>query len=186
MSTKTHKVSLNLLHDCEVRRQVETWLERYDGVYTHFITLTFDASHIDAYINRSGKMRDRHDPHLLEMYQRSMRHFLARFQKKLYGNLARRGRSPLIFIPVIEGLKCGAVPHFHCFASIHSDRHEGLESIIKACWKKVQFAGYEINVQTYRDRGCLSYGAKDAVSVHRASVDWMNVQMPTRSHSLAE
>jgi hypothetical protein len=186
VSTTTRKVTNSPQDANEVRRQIDAWLDQYDGEFTHFVTLTLDAKRIDAYINGSHNKRDRHDPDLVKLYQRSMRHFLSRLQKTLYGNLARHDRSPLLFVPIIEGLKHGEVPHFHCFAHVTSDRHERLEQIIKDCWMKVQFAGRQIDVQNYRDRGALRYGAKNALSLHRESVDWLNVQMPKRSHSPAE
>lgn len=186
MSTTTRNVTNSPQYANEVRRQIDAWLDQYDGEFTHFVTLTLDAKRIDAYINGCHTKRDRNDPKMVAMYQRSMRHFLSRLQKSLYGNLARHGRSPLLFVPIIEGLKHGEVPHFHCFAHVTSDRHERLEQIIKDCWMKVQFAGFEVKTLKYRDRGALRYGAKDALSLHRENVDWLNVQMPKRSHSPAE
>lgn len=177
MSTSTRNITHINADGAEIRRQIDAWLRQYENDITHFVTLTFDPKHIDAYINSTKKNLDRHSPELVMMYQRSMKHFLNRLQKECYGNLSKRSRSPLLFIPVIEGLTKDEVPHYHCFMRVDSDR-ENIQQVIAACWERVQFAGRQIDVQNYRDRGCLTYGTKNALSLHRESVDWLNVQMP--------
>jgi len=178
VSTKTRNVSNLPANGAEVRRQIDAWLQQYDGEITHFVTLTFDPKRIDAYINGSGKKLNRHDAELVKFYQRSMKHFLNRLQKSFYGNLARKGRSPLLFVPVLEGLTKEEIPHYHCFMRVDADR-KNIRQTIEACWERVQFAGRQTDVQPYRDRGCLTYGTKNALSLHRESVDWLNIQMPT-------
>lgn len=177
MKTLTNNITNINANGAVIRHQIDTWLEQYENDITHFVTLTFDPKKIDAYINRKKKNLDRHSPELVLMYQRSMKHFLKRLQKEFYGNLSKRGRSPLLFIPVIEGLTKGEVPHYHCLMRVDANR-TNIQQAIAACWKKVQFAGNQINVQNYRNRGCLNYATKNALSLQRESVDWLNIQLP--------
>lgn len=161
-----------------LRDEIQGWLSQFDGNLTHFVTLTFDAKKIDALINSSPRYGSRQDDDLVDMYARSMRHFLNRLQRKLYGNSASRGQSPLLFIPVLEGMRGGEVPHYHCYLNVTADRNEVLSGVIRDCWSKIQFAGQQFNIQDYRDHGCLNYGAKQATSLHRKNVDWLNVIKP--------
>lgn len=186
MSTNTRNLLKPHKPSFEVRRQIDAWLDAYDGELTHFVTLTFDPKKIDAYISKYNLVHDRYDPKLVDLYQRSMRHFLNRLQKRLYGNLAKKKRSRLLFIPIIEGLKRGETPHYHCFMRVCSDRSDNIKQALRECWGSVAFSGVQKNLQNYRDHGCLRYGAKDAISLNRESVDWLNIQMPYRSNSLAE
>lgn len=162
----------------EVRRQIDEWLLAYDKDITHFVTLTFDAKRIDSLIDRNPQYKGRSDPHLVEMYQRSMRHFLKRLQKTLYGNSAKRRHSRLLFIPILEGLQVGEVPHYHCLAGVSSDRADGLTKVVKSCWARIQFAGQQIKVLPRISSGCIRYSAKNATSLTRESVDWLNIQQP--------
>lgn len=161
-----------------VRDATEDWLSQFDGDLTHFVALTFDAKKIDSLINSNPRYSSRRDDELVDMYSRSMRHFLKRLQRKLYGNMACDGRSPLLVVPVLEGLREIEVPHYHCYFGVSAERHAVLECVVRDCWSKVQFAGQQIHVQGYRDRGCLNYGAKQATSLHRRNVDWLNVVKP--------
>lgn len=171
----------------EVRSQIDAWVDQFASEVTHFVTLTFDPKLIDAYISRSNRQLTRSSPELVGLYKRSMKHFLARLQKSLYGSSAMRYGSRMLFIGVHEGLKSGEVPHYHCLVGVSRDRAMHIsDNTLRGMWRKVQFGGIQVNAQAYQDRGCLRYTTKGALLLDRENVDWENVLLPRRSSFPAE
>ena len=163
------------------RREIYNYLVQYSDLITHAVTLTFDGSKLNALKRKSDWA---HGENYEALLQRSFKHFVTRLNRQVYGNAAQRYGKTLLILPVIEGLKRGECPHYHC-AIGGPDRLDAaeFEQMVTQSWKHVAFAGQQVDVQAYRDKGWMSYISEDAVYLNRISVDWSNVQLP--SHLLA-
>lgn len=162
----------------ELRRQSLDWLSQFEGNLTHFVTLTFDSAKIWAYINGCDKTIALHDPVMIDLYKASMGKFGRYLNHGLFGNSSRRFGQRLLLIPVLEGLSRGRNPHYHCVMGVESNRSEVLEQRVVDAWKRVPFSGHQIDVQAYRDHGCLSYTTKETKYLDRESIDFDNVLLP--------
>jgi hypothetical protein len=163
------------------RRDMYNYLAQYSELMTHAVTLTFNGSKLEALKRKADWMQGEAYERLL---QRSFKHFATRLNRHVYGNSTQRHGKTLLILPVIEGLKKDECPHYHCAIGA-PDRvgHAEFARMVKDSWSKVAFAGHQIDVQPYRDKGWCSYISEDAVFLNRLSVDWDNVQLPV--HLLA-
>ena len=163
------------------RRDMYNYLAQYSELMTHAVTLTFNGSKLEALKRKADWMQGEAYERLL---QRSFKHFATRLNRHVYGNATQRHGKTLLILPVIEGLQQGECPHYHCAIGA-PDRvgHAEFAHMVKDSWSKVAFAGHQIDVQPYRDKGWCSYISEDAVFLNRLSVDWDNVQLPV--HLLA-
>lgn len=160
------------------------WLLEYEEQVTHAVTLTFDPKKVMAFTGKFNRSVAINDKEMVERYQESLRNFINRLNRALYGNSAHRSANRLLFVPVIEGLNNGEVPHYHCSVGISKDRAEVFEEKVKACWAQVPFAGFQIKVEPYRDAGWLSYSTKGSKFINRPSIDWLNVRIPSSPNSV--
>lgn len=117
------------------------------------------------------------DP-LVELYKANMRTFKWRLAKRLYGNAYQRHGRPLVWIPVLEGLRFGQKPHYHCMLGVSEDRFPDLEQRIQAIWADMPFGGDRVSVERYRDQGWISYSTKSVMSLDLSGIDWDNVLVP--------
>lgn len=131
------------------------WLLQYEERVTHAVTLTFDPKKVMAFTGQFNRLVAINDKEMVGRYQESLRHFINKLDKALFGNSSKRHGNRMLFVPVIEGLSNGEVPHFHCSVGIPVDRVEVFEEQIKACWSQVPFSGFQIKVEPYRDAGWL-------------------------------
>ena len=92
--------------------------------------------------------------------------------------MRQRSGSPLFFVPVIEGLNNGQVPHIHCCVGIPENRFGVFEQKVVQAWKKVPFSGFSVKVEPYRDEGWLAYSTKGSKFPNRISIDWTNIRVP--------
>jgi hypothetical protein len=160
------------------------WLLQYEGQVTHAVTLTLDPKKISAFTSQFSRSVSINDREMIERYQDSLRQFIDKLDKALFGNSSKRHGNRLLFVPVIEGLSNGEVPHFHCSVGIPADRAEVFEEQVKACWSRVPFSGFQIMVEPYRDAGWLSYSTKGSKFINRPSIDWLNVRIPSSPNSV--
>lgn len=160
------------------REEHYQWMLTYAHLFTHAVTLTFDPKKIDAYTGVFNRSLTRNHPEMVERYQDSMRLFANALDSSLFGNMRKRSGSPLLFVPVIEGLNDGQIPHFHCSVGIPESRFAAFEMKVMDAWKDVPFSGFSILVEPYRDEGWLNYSTKTSKFLTRESIDWMNVRVP--------
>lgn len=163
------------------QREIYKYLAQYSDLMTHAVTLTFDGRKLNALKRKADWM---HGEEYEALLQRSFKHFATRLNRCVYGNATQRYGKTLLILPVVEGLKQGECPHYHCAIGV-PDRvgNAEFEKMVKHSWSNVAFAGHQIDVQPYRDKGWISYISEDAVFLNRMSVDWSNVQLPV--HLLA-
>lgn len=160
------------------------WLLQHEGQVTHAVTLTFDPKKISAFTSEFSRSVSINHKEMIERYQDSLRHFINKLDKALYGNSSKRHGNRMLFVPVIEGLNNGEVPHYHCSVGISKDRADVFEDKVKICWAQVPFAGFQIKVEPYRDAGWLSYSTKGCKFINRPSIDWLNVRIPSSPNSV--
>lgn len=154
------------------------WLLAHEHLITHAVTLTFDPKKIDAYTAAFSRSLTRNHPEMIKRYQHSIKLFANILDRSLYGNMGQRMGSPLVFVPVIEGLNNGQNPHFHCSVGITENRFDVLEEKVLNAWRKVPFSGHAVKVVPYRDKGWLDYSNKGSKFPNRESIDWMNIHIP--------
>lgn len=145
---------------------------------THAVTLTLDPKKIDAYTSAFNRSLTRHHPEMIERYQSSVNLFANMLDRQLFGNRRERCGSPLFFVPVIDGLVAGQVPHFHCSVGIPENRFDVLEQRVSDAWRRVPFSGFSVKVEPYRDEGWLTYSTKGSKFANRESIDWLNIRLP--------
>jgi hypothetical protein len=160
------------------------WLLQYEGQVTHAVTLTFDPKKIAAFTGQFNRSVSINEKEMVERYQDSLRHFINRLDRALFGNASQRHGNRLLFVPVIEGLNNGEVPHYHCSVGISQDRAEEFAEKVKTCWSQVPFSGFQIKVESYRDAGWLSYSTKGSKFINRPSIDWQNIRIPSSPNSV--
>ena len=166
----------------KVRDGHQAWAMKYEHLITHAVTLTFDVQRLWRTLQKWNCAKTLNHPEVLELLHGSMRSFKWKLDKSLYGN--KRGR--LFFVPILEGLRYGEKPHYHCLLGVDEDRSEVVESKIKSIWQDCPFGGRQVVVKPYRDCGWVGYTTKNALFVNRESIDWMNVLLPTQSPVIAE
>lgn len=154
------------------------WLLAYEHLVTHAVTLTLDPKKIDAFTAAFSRSLTRNHPEMIERCQASMKLFANILDRSLYGNMGQRCGSPLFFVPVIEGLNNGQVPHFHCSVGITENRFDVFEKKVLDAWQRVPFSGFAVKVVPYRDEGWLTYSTKGSKFLNRESIDWQNVRVP--------
>jgi hypothetical protein len=164
------------------RDQQEAWVMAHEHLITHALTLTFDIDRLWRFLHKGNVAKSLNHPEVIELLQGSMRYFKWKLDKALYGN--RRGK--LFFVPILEGLKDGQKPHYHCLLGVSEDRFNVIESTVKAMWADAPFGGHQVVVKPYRDHGWVGYSTKNALFVNRESIDWMNILLPACSPSTAE
>jgi len=155
---------------------------KHESRITHAITLTFDIQRLRRTLKKWNGSEALNHSETLDLLQKSMRTFKWKLDKSLYGN--KRGR--LLLVPILEGLGYGEKPHYHCHLGVSEDRSGAVESKVESIWINCPFAGREIVVNPYRDRGWVGYTTKNALFVKRESIDWMNVLLPSQSPAIAE
>lgn len=160
------------------------WMLAREHLITHAVTLSLDPKKIDAYIGAFNRSLTRNHPEMVERYQDSVKLFANILDRSLFGNMNQRAGSPLFFVPVIEGLNNGQVPHLHCCVGIPENRFNVFEQKVSDAWKKVPFSGFQIKVEPYRDAGWLSYSTKGSKFINRPSIDWLNVRIPSSPNSV--
>ena len=164
------------------RSSHEAWAMTHESHITHALTLTFNIRHLQNTLRKANITKPLNHPDVLELLHGSMRYFKWKLDKSLYGS--RRGN--ILFIPVLEGVRDGEKPHYHCLLGISEDRFESLELKVKDIWADSPFGGHQIVVKPYRDHGWVGYTTKNALFINRENIDWMNVLLPTCSPSTAE
>jgi hypothetical protein len=164
------------------RSDHEAWAMTHEHSITHALTLTFDINHLWNTLRKVNITKPLNHPDVLDLLHGSMRYFKWKLEKSLYGN--RRGN--ILFIPILEGLKDGQKPHYHCLLGVSEDRFDVVESKVKANWADAPFGGHQVVVKPYRDHGWVGYSTKNTLFENRESIDWMNVLLPTCSPSTAE
>jgi hypothetical protein len=154
------------------------WLMQFEPEFTHFITLTFNPTRIRDLINsvRSSKMIDRKE--LLGLQKRSFRCFSNCLNKSLFGNASERYGNKLLLVPILEGLFEGGRAHYHCVMGVPQDRFQAVEAKVREAWKQAPLSGHQVDVQPYRNSGCLGYVTKQAKYINRECIDWDNVLVP--------
>lgn len=160
------------------------WMLAHEHLITHAVTLTFDPKKIDAYTAAFSRSLTRNHPEMIERYQDSVKLFANILDRSLYGNMGQRIGSPLLFVPVIEGLNNGQIPHFHCSVGITESRFDVFEQKVLIAWQRVPFSGHAVKVEPYRDAGWLSYSTKGNKFINRPSIDWLNVRIPSSPNSV--
>jgi hypothetical protein len=163
------------------RNEHEEWLMTHEQFATHALTLTFDVTRLWRALNKTGTPTALHQPEVVAVLHDSMRQFKWKLKKSLYGNL----NGKILFVPVLEGLRSGQNPHYHCLLGVDPTRFDVVEAKVKAAWTEVPFGGQQIVVDAYRDCGWVSYTTKNAIFANRESINWMNVLLPTQSQSSA-
>jgi hypothetical protein len=175
------------LSEAQQKRQdlyIETnykWMLEHEHLITHALTLTFSPDKITAYTRAFSRSVSIHDKEMVERYQDSLRLFVRLLDTSLFGNASKRYGDKMLFVPVLEGLNQGQVPHFHCSVGIPTDRAEVFESKVKEAWSKAPFSGFQIKVEPYRDAGWLGYSVKESKFPNRLSIDWSNIRVPFKS-----
>ncbi len=164
------------------REDNESWVLNHEHLITHALTLTFDFKQLFRFLQKGCVAKSLNHPDVIEILQGSIRYFKWKLDKSLYGN--RRGK--LLFIPIIEGLRAGQKPHYHCHLGVSHDRFEVVESKIKMIWADSPFGGHQVVVKPYRDHGWVGYSTKSNLFTNREGIDWMNVLLPTCSPLTAE
>jgi len=160
------------------------WLMRFEPHYTHFVTLTFHPSKINALKNEivTNGCNDRYT--LLELQKKSFRCFLNRLRKNLYGCSWSKHEQNILCIPIIEGLHQSGKVHYHCLFGIELDRHSNFKNAVETAWNKAPLSGHQIDVQNYNNIGAVSYITKQTKYLNRESIDWGNVLVASRLDSL--
>ena len=154
------------------------WMLAHEHLITHAVTLTFDPKKIDAYTAAFSRSLTRNHADMVERYKDSVGRFAHLLDRSLFGNMSQRKGSPLLFVPVIEGLNNGQVPHFHCSVGIPDNRFDVFEEKVMGAWQRVPFSGFAVKVVPYRDEGWLTYSTKGSKYANRESIDWLNVRIP--------
>jgi hypothetical protein len=154
------------------------WMLTHQHLFTHALTLTFDSKKIYAYLWQFSRSLTRNHPEMISRYQDSVKLFVNILDRSLFGNMANRFGSPLLFVPVMEGLNRGEIPHFHCSVGVPETRFEVFEEKVIRAWKRVPFSGFSVKVEPYRDAGWLGYTTKECKFFNRESIDWMNIRTP--------
>ncbi len=167
------------------RQEHFEWMLSHEHLVTHAVTLTLDPKKIDAYTGQFSRSLTRNHPEMISRYQDSVKLFVNILDRSLFGNMSNRFGSPLFFVPVIEGLNRGEIPHFHCSVGVPETRFEVFEEKIIRAWKRVPFSGFSVKVVPYRDAGWLNYSTKGSKFTNRESIDWMNVRIPENPNPVA-
>ena len=154
------------------------WMLAHEHLITHAVTLTFDPKKIDAYTAAFSRSLNRNHPEMIERYKNSVGKFAHYLDRSLYGNRGQRMGSPLLFVPVIEGVNNGQIPHFHCSVGITENRFDVFEEKVLNAWQQMPFSGHAVKVVPYRDEGWLTYSTKGSKYPNRESIDWLNVRIP--------
>jgi hypothetical protein len=154
------------------------WMLAHERLITHAVTLTLDPKKIDAYTAAFSRSLTRNHSEMIERYKDSVGLFAHLLDRSLFGNMSQRKGSPLLFVPVIEGLNNGQVPHFHCSVGIPENRFDVFEQKVLDAWHRVPFSGFSVKVVPYRDEGWLTYSTKGSKFPNRESIDWLNVRIP--------
>jgi hypothetical protein len=166
----------------KTRDEHQAWVMKHEHLITHAVTLTFDIQLLRRTLKKWDCSETLNHTEVLTLFQKSMRNFKWKLDKSLYGN--RRGR--IFFVPILEGLRYGEKPHYHCHLGVSENRCDVVESKVNSIWTECPFGGQEIVVKPYRDRGWVGYTTKHALFVKRESIDWMNVLLPAQSPVIAE
>jgi len=156
------------------------WLKTNEHLYTHALTLTFKPSKIYAYTSAFNSSVPMGSSRMIEGYQESMRLFIRKMNKSLYGSSGVRQKK-LVIVPALEGLFGGKVPHYHCCLGVDDDKFASLTDSVKEAWKDVPFAGYEVKVEPYRDSGWLTYINKFSNNPNAITIDWDNTNLGVKS-----
>jgi len=168
-------------HDSLLQQALNQWLAMHHGALTHAATFTFNERRVWRFIEASAQFVTPHDEGMIALLRKTMRLFQRRLERSLYGNAAKRYGQRLLFIPMLEGLRCGEFPHYHAALGVDEARAASLLSNIKRAWTSLPFAGHHIELAPYRDQGWLSYSTKAAYRVNQHSIDWESVSVPLRS-----
>lgn len=184
-------LSEQLHHENQIRIQKFNdahfeWMMRFESEFTHFVTLTFNPARIRHIVNKSSKSHAGTKSDLLELQKRSFCCFANRLNKSLFGNASVRHANKLLLVPVLEGLFDGGKTHYHCALGIPTDRHQAIEAKVWEAWQHAPLAGSQIDVQPYRNSGCLGYMNKQSKYINRECIDWGNVRIPVQFPSIAE
>ena len=170
----------------QVQRSIEQWAEEFGSSATHALTLTFDGGQIDRLTRHSASIHGANDPRMVAWYSASMRRFRQLLDKRLHGNKSARYGNQLLLVPVLEGLRDGQNPHYHCLLGVTPDRIAAVEAAVRECWAKVDFAGRHNTIDRIYDQGFHRYATKHANSLDHINVDWGNVVKPAWSRATAE
>jgi hypothetical protein len=157
------------------REANSAWIAQYEPLFTHALTLTFNHTQMRRRIMSLDSSLVLNDDALVSIYKASMRMFKWRLARSLYGNAWKRYGKRFVFIPILEGLKGGQKPHYHCMLGVTEDRIEKVAEKVLSIWREVPFGGTRIDVKRYRDRGWIDYSTKNVLKMRGDGIDWDNV-----------
>ncbi len=163
------------------RSEIENWVLRYEPLFTHAVTLTFNLPKARHILMNIDPCLTLNAPDMIELYKANMRTFKWKLVKALYGNAYKRYNKPVVFIPILEGLGRDEGPHYHCILGVERNRHEKLYQEINTIWRQMPLGGNRIDIQPYTSSGWTRYSTKNALFANRESIDWENVLLPQQS-----
>lgn len=166
-------------HQCEEYRLVnEKWVQNYEPMFTHAITLTFNHTKVRRQMMEMDSTMCLSSKEMIELYKANMRTFKWQLVKSLYGKAWKRYNIPFVFIPILEGLGREQKPHYHCVVGVARDRYEVLNEKVYSIWNNMPFGGNRVDIQPYFSIGWVRYSTKNALFANRESIDWENVLVP--------
>lgn len=169
----------------EFRAVNEQWVQQYEPLFTHALTLTFNHTKVRRQMMELDPTMCLSAPEMVELYKANMRTFKWQLAKSLYGNAWKRHGIPFVFIPVLEGLGKDQKPHYHCMVGVAKDRGDVFVDRVHEIWNTMPFGGNRIDIQPYISSGWTRYSIKNALFANRENIDWENVLVP-QPKSLAE
>jgi len=160
------------------------WMLTHKDLATHAVTLTFDPTKIQAYLNRYEIDMKLNNPYLIKKYKLEMQYFGRLLSRSLFGKSAERFGERLLLIPCMEGIEEGKIPHYHCTIGVDENRMDVAEAKILQCWVQTRFCGHHNEVKLYRDEGWLGYNTKRCMFPKKEVIDWESIVLPTSSQSI--
>ena len=166
------------------KEQHYQWMLTHKDLATHAVTLTFDPTKIQSFLDKNKMEMKLNNPYLLKMYKKEMKYFGRLLSRSLFGKSAERFGERLLLIPCLEGIEEGRIPHYHCTIGVAQSRVEVATAKIAECWLQTRFCGYHNEVKSYRDEGWLGYNTKRCMFLKKEVIDRENVLVPTSSQSI--
>jgi hypothetical protein len=166
------------------KEQHYQWMLTQKDLATHAVTLTFDPTKIQSYLNRYEMEMKLNHPYLIKKYKKEMNYFGCLLSKSLFGKSAERYGERLLLIPCLEGIENGKMPHYHCTIGVDAKRIEVATNKILESWMQTRFCGHHNEVKLYRDEGWLGYNMKRCMFPKKEVIDWENVLVPSSSQSI--
>jgi hypothetical protein len=166
------------------KEQHYQWMLTHKDLATHAVTLTFDPTKIQLFLDKNKMEMKLNHPYLIQKYKLEMKHFGHVLRRSLFGKSAERFGERLLLIPCLEGMEEGKNPHYHCTIGVDASRMEVATSKILESWTQTRFCGHHNEVKLYRDEGWLGYNTKRCMFPKKEVIDWENVLVPSSSQSI--